>query len=77
MQLSNKGASEEILVRLRVDFDHQIKICEGASDTSRFIAIHETFFALNPFPECSKNSCSFHHPYQEVSHPSLSVCFSY
>ena len=80
MRLHDKGASDETLNLLKFDFIQQEENCEGASNNRRFAAIQETFFALNPFPQCSANCCScfgLQHSYQEVPLLHLSVRTSY
>ena len=80
MRLHYKGGSDETLDLLGSDFIQQVENYEGASNIRRFAAIQETFFALNPFPQCSANcfSCfSPQHSYQEVLPLSLSVRTSY
>lgn len=62
---------DETLAPLVIGFIQEVDDCEGASNSGRFAAIVETFFALNPFPQCSANSCicfgySLQHRYQEV-----------
>ena len=82
MTETNKDASDETLARLVIDFIQEVENCEGASNSGRFAAIKETFFALNPFPQCSANSCScfgysLQHRYQEVPPLSPGARFSY
>lgn len=79
---TNKDALDETLIGLVSDFIEEAKECDAASNSSRFAAINETFFALNPFPQCSINGCScfgyrLQHRYQEVPLLSPSVRVSY
>ena len=82
MQLHCKGVSDQTFCLLGKDIIEQAESLEGASNNDRLAAIHETFFELNPFPQCSANSCGcFHYglqrEYQEVPPLSLSVPSSY
>ena len=80
MRLHYQRASDETLDLLGFNFIQQVKSYEGASNVRRFAAIHETFFALNPFPQCSADNCScfgLQHSYQEVPPLNLNVRISY
>lgn len=76
MRLHYKRASDETLGLLGFNLIQQVESFEGASNVRRFAAIRETFFALNPFPQCSADSCScfgLQHLYQEVPPLNLNV----
>ena len=80
MRLYHKGASDETVARLGPEFVQQVESWEGAGNTHRFAAIRETFFTLNPFPQCSADCCSclgLQHSYQEVLAVSLSIRILY
>ncbi len=71
------------LALLVIHFIQEVENCEGASNSGRFAAIVETFFALNPFPQCSTNGCNcfgsyrLQHRYQKVPPLSSAFCFPY
>ena len=71
---------DETLAPLVFGFIQEVEDWEGGSNSGRFAAIIEVFFALNPFPQCLTYSCScfgyeLQHRYQEVPPSRLGVRF--
>ena len=72
------GTLKELIIK----FIQEMEDCDSIDDSGRFAAICETFFALNPFPQCFESSCSFcscfdtrpQHQYQEVSSMTPLIC---
>ncbi len=72
---------DETVTLLVIGFIQEVEDCESGSKSGRFPAIIETFFALNPFPQCFTNCCncfgySLQHRYQEVDPLTPDVRFS-